>query len=75
MDASLDAFLTFRVGRLKDISLEISEKSRGNLIPKICEAITGFCVNRPNTPFFNKAEGTKLIRKDLKYFFSGLFWL
>jgi len=73
MDATLDAFLTFRVKRLEEISLEISENPRSNMVPKICKAVTAFCVSRPDTPFFNKAEGTKLIRKDLKYFFPAAF--
>ncbi|MBU2646776.1 hypothetical protein KKI24_18850, partial [bacterium] len=73
MDASLDSFLTFRVDRLKKISQEIAVKGERNLVPRICDAVTQFCLNRPDTPFFKKAEGTKLIRKDLKYFFPAVF--
>ena len=73
MDASLDAFLTFRIGRLKEIAQEIAEKKPTHLVSRICDEVTGFCTNRPDTPFFNKAEGTKLIRKDLKYIFPATF--
>ncbi len=73
MDATLESFLTLRVGRLTEISHEISEKRRENLVPRMCHAVTDFCVNRPDTSFFKKAEGTKLIRKDLKYFFPAAF--
>jgi len=71
MDETLESFLKFRIGRLHDISLEICKEPGKNLIPKICSAVIDFCVNRPDTPFFQKAEGTKLIRKDLKYFFPA----
>ncbi|MBT4269431.1 MAG: VWA domain-containing protein [Deltaproteobacteria bacterium] len=73
MDASLKSFLTFRVERLKEISLEIAEKRQAHLVSEICDEMARFCINRPDTPFFNKAEGTKLIRKDLKYFFPATF--
>ncbi len=73
MDASLKSFLTFRVERLKEIAAEIAEKKPAHLVSEICDEVTKFCLNRPDTPFFNKAEGTKLVRKDLKYFFPATF--
>ncbi|NQU63310.1 MAG: hypothetical protein HQ517_03355, partial [SAR324 cluster bacterium] len=65
--------MTLRVGRLKEIAQEIAEKKPEQLVSGICDEVTRFCTNRPDTPFFNKAEGTKLIRKDLKYIFPATF--
>lgn len=73
MDASLESFLKYRVDRIRDISLQVGGDRKDNLIPKFCEMISNFCLNRPKSPFFDKAEGTKIIRKDLKYFFPAIF--
>lgn len=73
MDASLESFIEYRVDRLKDISIELFGQNRINLIPKICRLLSNFCLKRPNSPFFDQAEGSRLIRKDLKYFFPAIY--
>lgn len=73
MDASLESFIEYRVKRLKDISLEIFSAKERNLVPDCCQLVENFCLNRPNSTFFQKAKGTKLIRKDLKYFLPATY--
>ncbi|MCP4752586.1 MAG: VWA domain-containing protein [Proteobacteria bacterium] len=71
MDASLESFIKYRVDRLRDISLEMFGDAWTNLVPRVCRLISDFCMNRPDSDFFKTARGTKLIRKDLKYFFPA----
>jgi len=73
MDASIESFINYRVNRLKDISLEIFSEDERNLIPDCCALVENFCLNRPKSAFFQKAKGTKLIRKDLKYFIPATY--
>ena len=73
MDASLQSFIKYRVDRLEEISLDLFGESKENLIPQFCNDLRKFCLNRPKSRFFNTAKGTRLIRKDLKYFFPAVF--
>lgn len=73
MDASIESFIKYRVNRLEEISLDLFGEDKKNLVPEICGLLRTFCLNRPESKFFNKARGTRLIRKDLKYYFPANF--
>jgi len=73
MDASIESFIKFRVNRLEEISLEIFGEGEDNLIPEFCQLLREFLLTRPESGFFKEAKGTRLIRKDLKYFFPANF--